>query len=76
MQHPIHVTHLAKAIESDRRRAQRRPTAWTEASATLFRAPWADFSWRKLWDGIRIDARTVRQSGGEDQELPKASWQV
>lgn len=76
MQNPMDVTHLAMAIESDRRRAQRQPTAWTEASATLFRAPWADFSLRELWNRIRADARTISPSRKEERELREASQKV
>ncbi|MEZ4680963.1 MAG: hypothetical protein R2932_42805 [Caldilineaceae bacterium] len=67
MNQPHTVHHLAYAVHADRRRAQRRPNAWTEASATLFRPPWAGFSWRKLWNGMK--AFVVR----EGQPVPMAS---
>lgn len=76
MNHPIHVTHLTSAIESDRRRSQRQPTAWSEASATLFRAPWADFSLRELWNSIRADAGTLSPSNSEERELQEASQKM
>lgn len=76
MNHPILAIHLVRAIESDRRRARHRPTAWTEASATLFRAPWADFSLRELWNRIRADARTLSPSNSEERELREASQKV
>lgn len=67
MNQPYNVHHLANAVHADRRRAQRRPTAWSEASATLFRPPWAGISWRKLWSGVK--AIVVR----EEQPVPTAS---
>lgn len=76
MNHPIQITHLVRAIESDRRRAQRRPTAWSEASATIFRPPWAGFSLRELWNGIRADARTLSPSTREERELREVSQKV
>lgn len=76
MNQPYHVHHLANAVHADRRRAQRKPTAWTEASATLFRAPWADFSLRDLWNHIRADARTLSPSNREERELREASQKV
>ncbi len=76
MNQPYNVHHLANAVHADRRRAQGRPTAWSEASATLFRAPWADFSLRELWNSIRADARTLSPSNSEERELREASQKV
>ncbi len=63
MDNPNFIASIAYTFENESRRNENRSDAPVNGSVNVNPPAWASFSLRKLWNGIRTDARDVKQAG-------------